>query len=218
MNLRKAHSTASKSQVSLHNGPGVELLSESRGIKVPQPPPIPLPVPPSVFPMETDDHVTDKLPISASASSLILVQPRARPRAVSSDEPREDERMVLQQPTRKRGERRNPLTADQRDQTLLRVETSAQRMRLDELGARFQVFVEENKREQEDLKGRLANVERLVEEQQQVIKHLESMLPLRDSGRIDWEPGGLQSSITMGNLVDLHGPLDCVSVQISQRS
>jgi hypothetical protein len=201
MNLRKAHSTASKSQVSLHNGPGMELLPESRGVKVPQPPSIPLPVPPSVFPIDTDDHDTDKLLINASASSLIFVQPRTRPRAVSPDEPREDEHMVLQQPTRKRGERRNPLTVD-RDQTLLRVEASAQRMRLDELAARFQVFVEENEREQKELMTKLADVERLVVAQQQVIKHLQSVLPLRDSGRIDWEPGELQSCITMENLVN----------------
>ena len=197
MNLRKAHSTASKSQVSLHNGAGVELLPESRGVKVPQPPSIPLPVPPSVFPVDTDDHVADKLPINTSTSSLVFVQPRTRPRAVSSDEPKEDERMVLQQPTRKRGERRNPLTVDQRDQTLLRVEASTQRMRLDELVARFQVFAEANEREQKELMARLADVERLVGEQEEVIKHLQSMIPLRDSGRIDWEPGELRSSITM---------------------
>ena len=197
MNLRKAHSTVSKSQASLHNGPGVELLPESRGAKVPQPPSIPLPIPPSVFPVDAGDHVTDKLPTDTLTSSSILVQPRTRPRAVSSDEAKEDERMVLQQPTRKRGERKNPLTADQRDQTLLRVEASTQRVRLDELAARFQVFVEENERERKELMARFADVERLVEQQQQVIKHLQSMLPLRDSGRIDWEPGEMQFSITM---------------------
>lgn len=191
MNLRKAHSTASKTQVSLHNGPGVELLPEGRGIGVPQPPSIPLPAPPSVFSVDTDDHATDKLPIDSSTSSLTLVQPRIRPRAVFSDEPKEDERMVLQQSSRKRGERKNLLTADQRDQTLLRVEASAQRMRLDELASRFQVFVEENEKEQKELVGRLADVERLVEEQQQVIKHLQSLLPFRDSGRVYWEPGEL---------------------------
>lgn len=86
-----------------------------------------------------------------------------------------------------------PLVADQRDQTLLRIETSAQRMRLDELAARFQEFAEENERERKELVRRVVDVERLVDEQQQVIKHLRSMLPLGSSGRIDWEPGELDS-------------------------
>lgn len=99
--------------------------------------------------------------------------------------------MILQQPTRKRGERRMPLAADQRDQTLLRVETNAQRVRLDELAARFQELAEENERERKELMRRVVDVERVVEEQQQVIKHLRSMLPLGSSERIDWEPGEL---------------------------
>lgn len=213
INLRKAHSTASKSQVSLYNGPGLELLPESRGVKVPQPPSIPLPVPPSAFSIDTDDHVTDKLPINTSTSSLIFLQTRTRAKTVSSsssspqrDEPKEDERMVLQQPSRKRGDRRNPLMADQRDQTLLRIEASAQRVRLDELAVKFQELAEENERERKELTTRLADVERLVREQQEVIRHLQSTLPLRDSGRIDWESGELQSFITAKKRHDISDP------------
>lgn len=196
MNLRKAHSTASKSQVSLHNGHGLELLPDSRGAKVPQPPPIPLPVLPSASPIDNDDHVADKLQINTSTGPLIFVQNRTRSTTISSsspqrDEHKEDERTILQQPARKRGERRMPLAVDQRDHTLLRVETSAQRMRLDELAARFQELAEENERERKELVRRVVNVERLVDEQQQVIKDLRSMLPLGSSRRIDWEPGEL---------------------------
>ena len=204
MNLRKAHSTAWKPQVSLHNGLGLELLPESRGAKVPQPPPIPLPAPPSAFSIDTDDHVSDQLPITTSTSSLIFGQTRTRPKGISSpqrDGLKEEERMVPQQATRKRGERRNPLTTDQRDQTLPRVGASAQRVRLDELIARFQEFTEENEREQKELTARLAAVERLVEQQQTVIKCLQSLVPLRDSGRIDLEHGELRS-ITVCNPVD----------------
>lgn len=214
MNLRKAHSTASKSQASLHNGPGFELLPESRGVKVPQPPSIPLPVPPSAFPVETDDHVVDKVPINTSISFPTPAQTRTQPNTVSSsssslqrDEPKEDERTVPQQSTRRRGERRNQLTADQRDQTLLRVEASAQRVRLDELAIKFEELAEENERERKELTARLADVERLVKEQQQVIKHLQSMVPLRNTGRIDWESGELRSSITTQGSVDLGGSL-----------
>jgi hypothetical protein len=198
MNLRKAHSTASKSQVSLYNCPDLELLPEGRGAKTLQPPSIPLPAPPSTFSTDTDDHVHDKPQITASTSSLIFVQTRLRSKTVSSpssspqrDEPKEDERVVPQPQTRKRGERRNPLTADQRDQTLLRVEASTQRLRLDELAMRFQEFTVENERERRELAARVGNLERLVEEQQQVIKRLQSLAPLRDSGRIDWERGEL---------------------------
>jgi len=205
MNLRKANSTASKSQVSLHNGPGLEFLPESRGAKVLQPPSIPLPAPPLAPPTDTDEHFTDKLPITTSTSSLIFVQTRTRSKTVSSpssspqrDERKEDERGILQQQTRKRGERRNPLTTDQRDQTLLRVEASAQRMRLDDLAMRFQEFAEETERERKELIARLADVERLVEEQQQVIKNLQSLVPLRDSGRIDWERGELSPASSCG--------------------
>jgi len=115
--------------------------------------------------------------VSSSSSSL------------QRDEPKEDERTVPQQSTRKRAERRNQLTADQRDQTLLRVEASAQRVRLDELAIKFQEFSEENERERKELTARLADVERLVEQQQEVIKHLESMVSLRNTGRIEWAPG-----------------------------
>jgi len=175
-------------------------LPEGRSTKVLQPPSIPLPAPPSAFSIDSDDHATEGLPITTSTSSLIFVQARARSKTVSSsssspqrDEPREDERVVFQQPIRKRGERRGPLTTDQRDQTLLRVGVSAQRVRLDELAARFQEFTEENERERKQLIARLADVERLVEEQQGVIKHLQSLVPLRNSGRIDWERGELNS-------------------------
>ena len=202
MNMRKAHSTASKSQVSLHNGPNLELLPESRSTKVPLPPSIPLPAPPSAFPTDTDDHATDKLQIPTSTSSSIFVQTRARSKTVSSssgspqkDEYQADERIVLQQATRKRGERRNPLAGDQRDQTLLRLETSAQRVRLDELAARFQEFAEENAREKKELLARLTDVERLVEEHRQIIKHLQSLVPLRDSGRFDWGRGASGSPL-----------------------
>ena len=194
MNLRKAHSTVSKSHVSLPSGPGLKLLPEGRAAKVPQPPSIPLPAPPTVFRTDIDDHATDKLPITTSTSSLIFVQARARSKTVSSsssspqrDEPGTDER--VQQPTRKRGERRNPLTTDPRDQTLLRVEVSGQRVRLDELAARFQELTEENERERKELVARLAGVECLVEEQRQVIKQLQSLLPFKDSGGFSWERG-----------------------------
>lgn len=213
MNLRKAHSTALKSQVSLHNGPGLELLPESRGARAPQPPSIPLPAPPSAVPIDTDDHVTDGLPIATSASSLIFVQTRTRPSTVSSsssspqrDESKDEGRLVLQQPNRRRGERKHPLTTDQRDQTLLRVEASAQRARLDELAMEFQEFAKENERERKEFVARLADVERLVEQQQQVIKQLEALVLLRDSERIDWERGEPKSSIIMGDPTDLRAP------------
>ena len=198
MNLRKAHSTASKSQVSLYNCPGLELLPEGRGARVPQPPPIPLPAPPSTFSTDTDDYVSGEPSITTSASSLIFVQSRSRPRTVPSpsnspqrDEPKEDERAIVQTQPKKRGERRNAWTTDQRDQTLLRVEVNAQRLRLDELAMRFQELAEGNEKERKELTTRLADVERLVEEQQQVIEYLQSLAPLRDTGRIDWERGEL---------------------------
>lgn len=194
MNLRKVHSTTSKSQVSY--GPGLELPRESPNAKVPQPPSIPLPVPPSVFPIDTDDNITGKLPITTSMSSSIFVPTRVRPKTASSsssspqkDKPQADERAVPQQPTRRRGERRNPLAGDQRDQILLRVEVGAQRTQLDELAAKFQEFTEENAREKKELIARLADVEHLVEEQRKVIKHLELLVPYKDSGRFDWGRG-----------------------------
>lgn len=201
MNLRKAHSTASKSQVSLYNGPGVELLPESRSAKVPQPPSIPLPAPPSSLSIDTDDFTKNGLPITTSTSSLASVQTRSRSKTVSSlsnspqrDELKEDERVVLQSQTRKRGERRNPLTTDQRDQLLLRVEVNAQRQRLEELTVRFQEFTQENERERKELRGRLAAVERLVEEQRGIIKHMRLLAPpLRASDRTDWDRGELRS-------------------------
>ena len=196
MNLRKSHSTALKSQVSLYNCSGLEFLSENRGARLPQPPSIPLPAPPSTFSTDTDDHASGEPPISTSTSSLIFVQTRSRPKTVSSpsnspqkDEPKEDERLVLQTQTRRRGERRHAWTSDQRDQTLLRVETNAQRTRLDELEMRFQEFAESKERERKELTVRLAGVERLIEEQQRVIKRLQSLAPLRDTDRIDWERG-----------------------------
>lgn len=64
-------------------------------------------------------------------------------------------------------------------------------MRLDDLAVRFQEFTEGGERERKELMARLADVERLVEEQERVIKHLQSLVPLRDSGRIDWERGEL---------------------------
>ena len=216
MNLRKAHSTVSQSHVSLPNGPGLKLLPERRGPKAPQPPSIPLPAPPSVFPIDADDHVADKLPITTSTSSLIPVQTRARSKTVSSsscspqrDEPRADERVQLQQLTRKRGERRNPLTTDQRDQTLLRVEVSGQRVRLDELAARYQEFTEQSERERKQLVARLTDLECLVEEQRQVIKDLQSLAPLRGSTGLSWERGeSSPRSRHTRNLVDLGGSLD----------
>ena len=196
MNLRKAHSTVSKSQVSLHNGTGSELLPEGRSTKVPHPPSIPLPAPPLVFPIDADGHITNQLPITTSVNPSIFVQTRVRSKPTSSsssppqkDKSQADERAVIQQPTRKRGERRNPLTEDQRDQTLLRVEMSAQRTRLDELAVKFQEFAEENKREKRELIARLVDVEGLVEEQRKIIKHLQLLVPLRDSGRLDWGCG-----------------------------
>jgi hypothetical protein len=213
MNLRKAHSTASKSQVSLYNCPGLELLPENRGIKAPQPPPIPLPAPPSTFSTDTDDPVGGELPITTSTSSLLFTQTRSRQKTVSSpstspqkDDSKEDERFVLQTQARKRGERRNAWTTDQRDQTVLRVETNAQRTRLEELEMRFQEFVEASERERRGLTARLADVERLVEEQQGVIKCLQSLVPVRDTGRIDWGHGEL-SPTTMQDLADLLGSL-----------
>ena len=201
MNLRKAHSTVSKSHVSLPNGPDLKLLPEGRGAKAPRPPSIPLPAPPSAFPIDPDDRVAEKLPITTSTSSLIPVQARARSKTVSSsssspqrDEPKADESVRLQQLTRKRGERRNPLTTDQRDQTLLRVEVSGQRVRLDELAARFQEFTEQNEREKKQLVARLTDLECLVDEQRQVIKDLQSLAPLGDSGRLSWERGELSPS------------------------
>ena len=196
MNLRKAHSTASKSQVLLRSYPVLEVLPENRGVKIPQPPSIPLPAPPSTFSTDTDDHASGELPITTSTSSLSFVQTRSRQKTVSSpsnspqkDEPKEVERLALQTQTRKRGERRNAWTTDQRDQTLLRVETSAQRTRLDELEMRFQEFVEASERERKELTARLTGVERLVEEQRQVIRSLQSLSQLGDTGRIDWERG-----------------------------
>jgi hypothetical protein len=107
------------------------------------------------------------------------------------------------------------MTGDQRDQTLLRVEAGAQRVRLDELAARFQEFTEENERERKELIARLADVERQVEEQQQVIKHLQSLVPLRDSGMFGWEHGEW-SPPSPKNLVDHRGSLDfallCVDI------
>ena len=221
LNLRKAHSTASKSQVSLHNAPGLEFLPESRSAKILQPPSAPLPAPPSVFPVGADDRVTDKLPITTSTGALILVQRRARSKTASPsssspqrEEAKEDERVA----TRKRGQRRNPMTGDQRDQTLLRVEAGAQRVRLDELVARFQEFTEENERERKELIARLADVERQVEEQQQVIKHLQSLVPLRDSGMFGWEHGEWGPP-SPKNLVDYRGSLILhFSASTSQRS
>lgn len=67
-------------------------------------------------------------------------------------------------------------------------------MRLDELTTRFQEFAEANERERKGLSTRLADLEHLVQEQQQVINYLQSLAPLRDSGRIDWERGRLGSS------------------------
>lgn len=55
---------------------------------------------------------------------------------------------------------------------------------------RFQEFAEARERERKELTARLAGVERLVEQQQQVINCLQSLAPLRDPGRIDWERGG----------------------------
>ena len=200
MNLRKAHSSASKSQVSLHNCPGLELLPENRGGKVPQPPSIPLPAPPSTFSTDTDDYMSGEPPITTSTSSLIFVQTRSRPKTVSSpsdspqkDERKEDERLVLQAQSRKRGERRNAWTADQRDQTLLRVEMNTQRTRLEELEVKFQELTEASERERKKFAARLASVERLVEEQEQVIR---ALAPFRDADRINWERGelGLPSS------------------------
>jgi len=216
MNLRKAHSTVSKSQISMPNGPSLKLLPESRCAKAPQPPSIPLPAPPSVSPIDADEHAADKLPITTSTSSLIPVQTRARSKTVSSsssspqrDEPRADERVYPQQLTRKRGERRNPLTTDQRDQTLLRVEVSGQRLRLDELAARYQEFTEQNERERKQLVARLTDLECLVEEQRQVIKDLQSLAPLRDTVGLSWERGELTPrSRHTCNLSDLHGSLN----------
>lgn len=212
MNLRKAHSTASKSQVSLYNCPGLELLPENRGAKVPQPqpPPIPLPAPPSTFSTDTDDHAGGELPITTSTSSLIFVQTRPRPKVAPSpsnspqkDDPKEGERSTIQTQARKRGERRNAWTVDQRDQTLLRVETNVQRTRLDELEMRFQEFAEASERERKELTARLADVERLAKEQQRIIKCL---APVGDIGRIDLERGEL-SPITIQDLADLVGSL-----------
>lgn len=56
---------------------------------------------------------------------------------------------------------------------------------------RFQELAEGNEKERKELTTRLADVERLVEEQQQVIEYLQSLAPLRDTGRIDWERGEL---------------------------
>lgn len=97
--------------------------------------------------------------------------------------------MVLQTQTKRRGERRNAWTTDQRDQTLLRVEADTQRTRLDEFEKRFREFVETSEKERKELAARLASVEHLVGEQQQVIRYLKSQAPLRDGGRIDWERG-----------------------------
>ena len=212
LNLRKAHSTASKSQVSLHNAPGLEFLPESRSAKILQPPSAPLPAPPSVFPIGADDRVTDKLPITTSTGALILVQSRARSKTASPsssspqrEEAKEDERVA----TRKRGQRRNPMTGDQRDQTLLRVEVSGQRVRLDELAARYQEFTEQSERERKQLVARLTDLECLVEEQRQVIKDLQSLAPLRGSTGLSWERGeSSPRSRHTRNLVDLGGSLD----------
>jgi hypothetical protein len=57
---------------------------------------------------------------------------------------------------------------------------------------RFQELVEEHERERKELAERLADVERLVEDQQQVIEYLQSLAPLRENGRIDWERGELR--------------------------
>lgn len=98
-----------------------------------------------------------------------------------------------QQFTRKRGERRNPLTNDQRDQTLLRVEVSAQRVRLEELAVKFQEFAEESGQERKALVARLADVEGLVEEQRRAIERLRSLVPLGESGGFYWGHGELSS-------------------------
>jgi hypothetical protein len=100
--------------------------------------------------------------------------------------------VAVQTQPKKRGERRNAWTADQRDQALLRVEVGAQRVRLDELLMRFQELVEEHERERKELADRLADVERLVDDQQQVIEYLQSLAPLRENGRVDWERGELR--------------------------